>query len=105
MDKLELKLKKLCTYYYDWSSQWFYKFKIDKKENKLFLEYISEYTYKTITIDWLDDISYKISKSRIKENKYKAIFDIEYQKKNQKAKKELEKLAKIRYFKTTFNLK
>lgn len=105
MDRLELKLKKLCTYYCEWSSQWFYKFRIDKKENKLFLEYASDYTYKTITIDWLDNISYEIGKNRIKENRYKSLFDIEYKRKNEKAKKELEKLAKIRYFKTTYNLK
>lgn len=105
MNKLELKLKKLCTYYYERSSQWFYRFKIDNKENKLFLEYSSEYTYKTITIDWLDDISYEIAKNWIKENRYKSLFDIEYKKKNQKAKNELQKLSKIRCFKTTYDLK
>lgn len=105
MNKLELKLKKLCTRFYEWTSQWYYNFKIDKEKNKLFLEYISEYKHKTITIDWLDNISYEIAKNRIKENKYKALFDIEYKKKNEKAKKELEKLSKIRYFTTTYDLK
>lgn len=103
--KLELKLKKLCTYYYEWTVQGRYTFKINEKENKLFLQYDSDCTYKSILIDWLDDISYKISKNWIKENKFKYLFNMDYKIKQDKAKKELEKLAKIRNFKTEYYLR
>ena len=103
LSKLELKLKKLTTFYRNFTNS--YSFKIDKENNKLFIYWNCEYNYKEIEIDWLDNISYDIWKNWIKSYYYKYIFNISYKNNYDKAIKQLEKYKSIRNYKTTFNLK
>lgn len=104
LSKLELKLKKLTTFYRNFTNS--YSFKIDKENNKLFIYWNCEYNYKEIEIDWLDNISYDIWKNWIKSYYYKHIMDNPlYDRIEKQVKQKLEKYKSIRNYKTTFNLR
>lgn len=100
MNKLELKLKKLCTYYSNWFCEIFYDFKIDKINNKLIFYYWGDVSFnKELIIDWIDDLSYDIWKTWIKKQEYHLWFyHKENQKKYFKMGKKLDDFKKIKNF-------
>lgn len=101
LTSLWIKLKKLCTYYNE--IFWSYDFKI--KNNEILIQYNSEYRFKKILVNWIDDISYNIVKNRIRKNFYDYLFNTSYKKNYEKACKNLEKLKKIRDYKEEYYLK